>query len=501
MEKNKSFIGLLLSMVAASLIILSSCSYAIPSYVPYNAYIIDDDAHVLYEGEGYYKLGDYEPLTYLNGEGVEESFSDFTEVYRHGGTRKSVRATGRQKLLVIPVDFDDYPSSSLGEGTEGSLEVLRNTFFGINENANWRSVAGYYNETSYGKLILDGKVSKWYRSSFKAADIRNAGQNSSTVRDIYNDALTWYQSEYGDLSSYYVDGDPVNKVPVYLIYSHPIETGDDARDKMFWAFTLNQNNVLTCWSSYSLTYLSHGKTDTHTYIHEVGHLLGLEDYYNTNGEAYGPTGRADMMDYSVGDHTGYSKMLLDWTRPYAVTDSCEITISPFYSSGDLILINDSWNQTAMEEYLLLEFYSPNGLNAHDAKPNYSSPRLMSEAGIKVYHVDSRPVFYAASAPYSPLGYVQDGGYSKTDKRVKIAHSNTSSKTINGNILYHLLESSGENTFLNGDIADNQTLFKKGDTFGVDTFVNYAFHDGTYLGYTFTISDLTNTYAKITINKI
>jgi M6 family metalloprotease-like protein len=499
-KKNLRF-SLLITIFALPAIILSSCASVYFAFVPYRNYIADSDSHQLVEGNGYFKPGDYEAYTYLNGDGEEESFADFTDVYRHKDYRRSMRSLGRQKMLVIPVDFADYPSSMLPEGTDGSLEVLRNAFFGINKNNHWRSVAGFYNESSYGKLILDGKVTDWYRSSKLAATIRNSSSKSQTVRDIYNGALSWYQEKYGDLASYYTDGDTSKSVPVYLVYSHPSETGSDARDKMFWAFTINQKPTLTCWSSYSLTYLTEGRPDTHTYIHEVGHLLGLDDYYNTDGEIYGPTGRADMMDYSIGDHTGYSKMLLDWTRPYVVTGTTEITIRPFYNSGDLILIKDNWNGTAMDEYLMLEFYSPNGLNGHDSRMANYDPQLMQNAGLKVYHVDSRLAYFTNDGFSRTLGYVGDGAYSQTTHRVGIAHTNTQSTTYNGHRLYHLLESNGENSFISGGVATNKTLFSRGDSFGLDTFANFTFNGGEALGYTFTITALTNTYANLSIIKI
>ncbi|MDD3207599.1 MAG: hypothetical protein PHV19_03700, partial [Bacilli bacterium] len=64
-----------------------------------------------------------------------------------------------------------------------------------------------------------------------------------------------------------------------------------------------------------------------------------------------------------------------------------------------------------------------------------------------------------------------------------------------------LESSGKNTFINGASASNDTLFSKGDTFGVTTFNNFTFNGGSPLGYTFTVSSLSNTHATININKI
>lgn len=498
-KKNKNY---LFSLIALFSIFLSACAPGIISFVPYNSFVKDIDTYEEKIYDGYLKPAAYSPYSFKNKNNEDEVFNTFQDVFRHKNFYQSMSSTGRNKLLVIPVDFDDYPSSNLKEGTEGSLEVIKNAFFGRNENNSWRSVAGYYNESSYGKLILDGKVTNWFRTSQLASDITNKPKNASVVRDIYNEAVRWYEENYDDLSSFYVDGVRSNGIPIYLIYSHPSASGEGARNKMFWAFTISQNNTLACWSSYHLTYLKYAKPDTHTYIHEVGHLFGLADYYNIDGLDYGPTGRADMMDYSVGDHTGYSKMLLNWTRPYYVTDNATITIKPFYNNGDLIIIKNNWNYTAMDEYLLIEFYSPNGLNAYDSRVFNNQSYLMSKAGIKVYHVDARVAFLTINNPPKPtIGYVQDGLYNKEEVRLSIIHSNTSSTTYNNNRLYHLLEKSGENTFLNGNFATNETLFYKGDSFGLETFKNYTFNDRTPLGFTFKVDELTNTYATLSFEKL
>ncbi|MDY0101003.1 MAG: immune inhibitor A domain-containing protein [Bacilli bacterium] len=501
MKKKKQIKHLLFSLITLLSIFLSSCAPSIISYVPYDSFLEDIDTYEEEIHDGYLKPASYHPYTFKNKNNEDEVFNTFQDVFRHQKFYQNISSLKTNKLLVIPIDFDDYPSSNLEEGTEGSLEVIKNAFFGQNENNAWRSVAGYYNESSYGKFILDGKVTNWFRSSYLASDIVNNSAKANVVRNIYNEALAWYEDNYDDLSSFYVDGVRSNGIPVYLIYSHPSASGEGARNKMFWAFTINQNNTLACWSSYHLTYLKYGKPDTHTYIHEVGHLFGLVDYYNTDGLAYGPTGRVDMMDYSVGDHTGYSKMLLNWTRPYYVLGDATITIRPFYVSGDLILIKNEWNYTAMDEYLLIEFYSPNGLNAYDSRVFNNESYLMSKAGIKVYHVDARLAFLTNNNLAQTIGYVSDGLYNKEEVRLGIIHSNTSSTTYQNNRLYHLLEKSGENSFLNGHFATNETLFYKGDSFGLETFENYKLNDNTLLGYTFNIDELTNTYATISFKKL
>lgn len=47
--------------------------------------------------------------------------------------------------------------------------------------------------------------------------------------------------------------------------------------------------------------------DSSTYIHETGHLLGLDDYYSYNPNTIGKVYGADMMDGNLGDHHLYQK--------------------------------------------------------------------------------------------------------------------------------------------------------------------------------------------------
>ncbi|MFA5283497.1 MAG: hypothetical protein WC366_03215 [Bacilli bacterium] len=471
---------------------ISSCSSSASEIVfkRYTDYKSDVDTYAAIYGEGYYKPAFYNEISYENDKGNIETIKDFDELYRDDGISYNVHSVGKQNILVIPVDFSDYPCSGLSEGCTIAKTNIENAFFGSDEMVEWESVASFYNKSSYGKLILDGKVTDWFTSSsFTAQGLSTSTARYGTIKEIRREALEWYSTKYSDIANYYIDGDVAKGVALYLIYDYPYDSSSDSRSKVFWAYTISQP-CATSWSSYTLCMPQNGKVDSHTYIHETGHLFGLTDYYNTNNiGGYGPTGRLDMMDYTIGDHTGYSKMLLNWTRPYVITGNATLTICPFTSSGDLILIKNSWNGSSMDEYLLLEFYVPEGLNQRD------DSYLVSQCGVKVYHVDSRIGFSMADLNGQKIGYIDNTHLSKDNYHLSILNNN-SDHTFQNNKLYTLLESSGYNTFESGGYASNATLFKKGSSFGFTTFKDYQFNDGGYAPFKFTIDSVTNTYATI-----
>jgi len=510
-------------------LVITSCSLFPLQYVPYTSLVRDIDDYATFEGDNYYKPSAY----------TDDYTTEFRSHRWENERTINLRSTGTQKILVIPVEFSDVPASELTGGAEGSRTIIQNTFFGASNRTQWESVASYFNKSSYGKMIVDGTVSSWYPSGYTATQaLAEAGASSKTAvsEKILQAAVRWYKLNYDDITSFDQDEDGYID-SVYLIYSAPYQNSDS----LFWAYTSfdtgnkgseHLEDPITnayAWASFSFLNVYDNRPDAHTIIHEVGHLLGLADYYNTssvegatssetplpveNPEEYyqytnGPTGKVDMMDYSVGDQTIYSKMALNWTRPYVVTGSTSISVQPFSWYGDAILLAPDWNGSAMDEYLALEFYAPTKLNYRDAQSAYGSAQLMTDYGIKVYHVDARLGYYRTDNSNLFLGYVDTTDPSTFDSSVytnhtyyqKIAHTNTYSTSQDGKMLYHLLESSGRNSFLTGAMASNATLFKLGDSFGVNTFTDFTFHDGKTLGYTFTITSLSRTWATITFTE-
>ena len=501
MNKVLSLIGLMS--------ILSSCASNKIEFVKYDYNVKDNDTYERIETEGYVKESSYSPFTFVNKNGVTETFNTFNDVYRSQNYLHNMNSLGNNKMIVIPIDFNDYECSKLRHGCKLSKTLIENAFFGDPSVTKYESVASYYNKSSYGKLRVDGFVTDWFRltdlydSSHNQVNYEYLSRNTTKktiVIDIYQKAIEWYQNKYGNISSYYIDGDKSKGVPIYLVYSGPNAEPENAADSALWAYTFNTSGVFA-WSSFSMIEPSlNNKVETHTLIHETGHILGLTDYYSDS--TYSLTGHVDMMDYSIGDHTSYSKMLLNWVRPYHIKNSTTIKIKPFVNSGDVILIKDNWNNTVFDEYLLIEMYSPSGLNQLDSKSKHPEAKLFSDTGIKIYHVDSR-VAYFSPTKVVPLAYVSEGGYTSSTNRIGIAHSNTitPNNRILKNGLYELLDKNESISYLDGGYATNSSLFKQGDSFGISSYKDFTFHSGDKLGYTIHVDSLNKNEATLTITKI
>ena len=67
------------------------------------------------------------------------------------------------------------------------------------------------------------------------------------------------------------------------------------------------------------------------------------------------------------------------------------------------------------------------------------------------------------------------------------------------VFYHLLESSGENTFIDGNPASNKTLFGVGSDFGITKFTDFTFSNGEKPNFKLKVKALSSEYATIEIN--
>ena len=460
-------------------------------------------------------------------------------------------STGTAKLLVIPIWFADSSNYIAEANKETIRNDIQTAYFGTNEETGWRSVKTFYEEESLGAITLEGTVSDWYVESRSASSFgsENTGMNNtyalvSTVSDWYfQNNPTEKRTDYDRDKDGYLDG-------VMLIYAYPdySQLNYNSSYGNLWAYcywyTEDSANVTKpmpnqyFWASYDFMFSSSaaqehtGKStkasgdtryctiDAHTYIHEMGHMFGLDDYYDYSG-SYSPAGAFSMQDHNVGSHDAFSILSLGWGKAYIPTETTTIELKPLTKSGEMILLTPSWNQynSAFDEYLLLEYYTPDGVNAFDCAHTYSgSVKGSSSSGIRLWHVDARLVYYN-SQNVSASNITTNPNYS-CRYGVQLAMSNTYNKNgVNQGYLsplgssyynYNLLQLIHNNKSMTSSATNtnfsSSSLFGANSSFSMSQYGKQFYNNGklnskTDLGFTFEVNSLNSEYASITVTKI
>ena len=512
---NKKYLSLLLLPC-----LLSGCSHGIKlKFVPYSSFVPEQDL----------MKEDTTPITYRKG--TINSLSDFLEDFKSGNKRESIPTKGDRKLLVVPISFTDSDKNSQQDKTV----FLQNAFFGENDHTNYYSVTGYYNASSYGQLRLTGEVAPWYNIDLSSEELLAMSQSYMTKSSmVVARAIDWYkENNLLDLSQYDTDEDN-NIDGVYAIYDHPYNE-DNSKDHLFWAYTHytfkgenSLNNVAPYLNGYSWTSIDavmqkDNRSYTNYLIHETGHLLGLTDYYNTKYTVSGsdyhfqPTGCFDVMDYNIGDHSSFSKYLFKWTSPTVLsgTEKQTIKLSPFTTSGEYLLIPSAKYKSVkspFSEYLLMEFFAPVGMNKFNGAYSYVDKngntgiyKYPQHYGLKIYHVNATLGYFRRGLNTTLVCTIDDpeaeSKIGSDSVGLDFAYSNTIRDADVGNkpVLVHLLESSGNNTFKDSIPANNNTLFKTGDDFGITKFTDFTFDDGSKPEYTIKVKGLSTRNITLEIN--
>ena len=468
---------------------------------------------------------------------------------------------GKAKLLVIPVWFTDSANFIQEAKRSNVYEDIKTVYFGKNTDAGWRSVKTYYEEESHGALKLEGTVSEWYECN-KSYQLYRRDDTHDNTASLVNEATKWYfdtsnpsdkRTDYDCDKDGYLDG-------VMLIYAAPALYGQDggSSDSNLWAYcywTQNSSakNVVKpgvnafFWASYDFMYdKDHARTrtgknyasgdnsnnvsvDAHTYIHEMGHMFGLEDYYDYSKYGYLPAGGFNMQDHNVGSHDPFSVFALGWGKAYIPTTSANINLKPFTTSGEMIILSPNWNEynSPFDEYLILEYYTADGLNYFDANHAYMSgikqyPTGSLDAGIRLWHVDARLLytnsnsFSAAKVTTNPSisGQKVHGMFTNTyndgqidmDYLSRLASRDPAEDRYSN---YNLLELIRNSTVAQTKTKDKMTsanLFKEGDSFVMSRFARQfvtsgaRLNSGNQLGFSFTVNALNSGYASITVTK-
>ena len=518
---------------------------------------VDTDASGLatvriYKNNDYSSNGRFVPADKVD---LELNYNDLSGTLSNN---KSVMPSlGDANLLVIPVHLpggNEYKTDKVKSDIE-------KVFFGDKDDSSlgFKSVKQYYSEASYGKFNLSGTVTDWFDATTLVSDVKDitSGTEGTIVNKILRGAVDWAGSSQGINLKDFDNNEDGNIDGVYLVYDHLDWTTENyiqhesnpqfdssTLNQAFWNFTYwdfyseSKNDKPSTsgfsWSSFDMMYtsycernkndtpdlsdLSKIKLDSHTFIHEFGHLLGLEDYYSSSDSSYHPAGESTMMDQNIGDLDSYSKMLLGWVTPYVVYGTSEITITNVSkNSGNSVIVIPSnyaeisqsvedaikgnridkfrYKFNPFSEYLMIDLYTPDGNNEQDTYGPYVFDRsaMANKVGVRIYHIDSR-IFKCKVVDYMGGqklvyvdGYVWDGQMLADDEAILMPISNNMSESKNFQLpqsfdyfdQIRLLESSGINTFDKNGMMTNQTLYySESKPFDIMSY-GYQFFNGRY----------------------
>lgn len=383
----------------------------------------------------------------------------------------------------------------------------KDSIFGGDDELNFESLHSYYYKSSYGQLDFTGLVTDFYypKSNSNSKYKKSTDLNINNLSGLVKESVDWAKDTY-DLNMADFDSDKDGTLDgVWIIYIRRVNPNDTS---LYWAFTTTTSEVGTvdnpCVNTYGwagLDFLTgeiyseitpDDGCDGHVLIHETGHMLGLQDYYTYSSSSYSPLGRIDMMDNNAGDQNPYSKLLLGWIKPYVVTGNAKITLKSDMSKDNVIVIPydsksykfDSDGKlifNPFDEYIVIDYYSPNGLNEKDYEAY--KVQTVKDRGARVYHADARLVKltsagndqYDVELPDDPDSFVDDNE-GKYYMFVTNTESPNDSKTVESYFLSDADNSWDEIRWISANknkldsYSDNEgRLFKNGSTFSLKDY--------------------------------
>ena len=492
--------------------------------------------------------------TIKNPVGITNELNDM----RRSQDKMGLPSQGEANILVVPVTFkgDENVIAYDLTFTKDDINVINNLYFQGSRN-DYPSVKDFYEKSSYDKLHLNGVVSPvvTFDTEFLTF-VGKAVNGNATVSQLHAELTSYvYNYLFNETQTYYIgdfDSDNDHRVDsIHLMINYPLgySTGNELLDSAITQF-LNYDNVYfrkdlldkTPVNSYVVTseYIrkieSAGGDASHFAVVQVGYQLGLDNMSDLTAnldQTYlrAPYAYKDLLDGYVGDHNAFSKYQLGWISPKLLKmgsiegENLHVELRPFESSGDAIILY-SGEHSLFSEYLIVDYYTPTGLNSFDAT-SYTvlGTNVFTIPGIRVTKVDARLLrgygdnFYPYSGAINlnskltlpngdKVNYVYD--YWHTNNYI----NNYYNQGITDNEpLCSLLDSFGFNRHITAasdllfDINyTNSLLFHAGDSFGSDEqiegcYKNFKFNSGDKLGLSFDVSSLANNRAVVVLKEV
>lgn len=309
-------------------------------------------------------------------------------------TNKSIADADTLRILVIMAQF---PNRTFVK-TQQQIDNMFNQVNYSAENA-VGSVTDFYHENSYGKLKLIADVVGPYTADYNTRHYGRSGQGTAQSGSEFAYEFMTKASNAGvDFSRYDRDHDGVVD-GVHIIFAG-YGRESNAGDTVIWSHKWSASGRVANHNTYAQTYScspelrgNSGTNISHIGVacHEIGHVLGAPDYYDTDYESNGQYPGMGMWDVMASGswggvngqsgncpphHNAYTKAYIYGWIPVTTLSSYDtITLQPFSTDSSSVYRIDT---RTSNEYYLIDNRQLIGFD----QSNYGH-------GLMIYHVHSQ----------------------------------------------------------------------------------------------------------------
>lgn len=300
----------------------------------------------------------------------------------------SLPSQGDAALVIFYVDFPDCTYSY-----SPSEDVIRNMAFGAaDENSQYypfESMSAFYGRSSKGQMKLSGNAFRYTTKNPQSYYNENKVALAEECYDAFKDTV--------DFAEYDKDNDGMIDA---TLFTAPTAAGDDHWWPCAGGFGDPDYRVDGKAIGHIITGNAQIESEVNytnfvtSYLHEMGHCMGLPDYYLYTSEDFeGMKGTAgnELMDADASsDFSAYSKLMLGWYREnqIEVYDSSKgsqtFTLKNAQTDdGNCVIIpNGTLADDYCSEYFVIEYNTTGGNNTYHGGM-WWQPML---SGVRVIHV-------------------------------------------------------------------------------------------------------------------
>ncbi len=297
------------------------------------------------------------------------------------------QVTGTRKMICILIGFTDKAFTK----TKADFEALFNQV-GYTTDGATGSVSDYYKENSYNLLNLSVTVVGPFTAAHNMAYY---GANSANGNDVNPEALVTEAVTLADPTTNYADFDNSKNgtvdglVVIHAGYGE--ESGAPANT--IWAhnssippLTLDGKVISDYACSCELRGTSGtGITRIGVISHELGHLLGAMDFYDTNyatNGTYDGTGKWDIMGDGSWNNSGTTPA---HHNPYTKIFTYGWATSKTFPSGTTVVLSDA--EMNSNSFYQVNTATPNEFFLLENRQKQKFDSYIPGHGMIIYHVD------------------------------------------------------------------------------------------------------------------